>query len=157
MGTHCAPLIADLLLYDYEKCFMSNLKSSERFDLIDKFNDTVRYLGDIFIIDNPDFAKHISDSYQSELQLNKANPSDKETSVLDFNIKVLDSNTCIHISVYDKRYDIDFPILNFFWLSGNAPRLPSDGIHIPLLVRLTRSCTNVFDLHSKIVKSLRNY
>ena len=43
------------------------------------FNDTSRYLDDIFTIDNPEFEKHIPDIYQAELQLNKANTSDKET------------------------------------------------------------------------------
>ena len=61
MGTYCAPLIADLFLYCYERDFMSNLQKSKRFDLIDKFNDTSRYLDDIFTIDNPTFAEHIPD------------------------------------------------------------------------------------------------
>ena len=94
MGTNCAPLIADLFLCCYERDFMSNLQKSKRFDLIDKFNDTSRYLDDIFTIDNPTFAEHIPDIYPRELQLNKANTSDKETSFLDLNIKV------IYITIY---------------------------------------------------------
>ena len=125
MGTNCAPLIADLFLHCYERDFMSNLQKSKRFDLIDKFNDTSRYLDDIFTIDNPEFAEHIPDIYPRELQLNKANTSDKETSFLDLNIKVVGSN--IHTSVYDKRDDFGFPIVNFPWLSGDVPRLPSYG------------------------------
>ena len=35
------------------------------------------------------FAEHIPDIYQTELQLNKANTSEKETSFLDLNIKVI--------------------------------------------------------------------
>ena len=106
MGTNCAPLIADLFLhyvYCYEKDFMSNLQKSKRFDLIDKFNDTSRYLDDIFTIDYLAFAEHITDIYPREIQLNKANTSDTETSFLDLNIKVIGSN--IHTSVYDKRDD----------------------------------------------------
>ena len=53
------------------------------------FNDTSRYLDDIFTIDNHEFEKYIPDIYQAELQLNKANTSDKETSCLDLNIKVI--------------------------------------------------------------------
>ena len=60
MGTHCAPLIADLFLYCNEKDFMSDLQKSKRFDLIDMFNDTSRYLDDIFTIDNPEFDKTYS-------------------------------------------------------------------------------------------------
>ena len=52
---------------------MSDLQKSKRFDLIDMFNDTSRYLDDIFTIDNPEFEKHIPDIYPAELQLNKAN------------------------------------------------------------------------------------
>ena len=110
MGTNCAPLIADLFLYCYERDFMSNLQKSKRL-------------------------------------LNKANISDKETSFLDLNIKVVGSN--IHTSVYDKRDDFGFPIVNFPWLSGDVPRLPSYGIYISQLVRFARCCTSVFDFHSK--------
>ena len=52
---------------------MSNLQKSKQYNLIDMFNDTSRYLDDIFTIDNPEFEKHIPDIYPTELQLNKAN------------------------------------------------------------------------------------
>ena len=140
MGTNCAPLIADLFLYCYERDFMSDLQKSKRFDLIDMFNDTSRYLDDIFTIDYPEFEKHIPDIYPAELQLIKANTSDKETSFFDLNIKVIGSD--IHTSVYDKRDDFGFPIVNFPWLSGDVPRLPSYGIYISQLVRFARCCTH---------------
>ena len=93
---------------------MSKPQKSTRFDLIDKFNDTSRYIDDIFTIDNPEFAEHIPDIYPRELQWNKANNSGKETSFLDLNIKFIGNN--IHTSVYDKRDDSGFPIVNFLWL-----------------------------------------
>ena len=86
MGTNWAPLIPELFLFCYQRDFMLNLHKSKRYDLIDIFNDTSRYLDDIFTIDNPEFEKHIPDIYPRELQLNKANTSDKETSFLDLNI-----------------------------------------------------------------------
>ena len=123
MGTNCAPLIADLFLYCYERDFMSDLQKSKRFDLIDMFNDTSRYLDDIFTIDNPEFEKHISDIYPAELQLNKANTSDKETSFLDLNIKVIGSD--IHTSVYDKRDDFGFRLsLIPMLITGTTPKTP---------------------------------
>ena len=147
MDTNCAPLIADLFLYCYERDFISNLQKSKQFYLIDRFNDTSRYLGDIFTIENPAFAEHIPDIYPRELQFNKANASDKETSFFDLNIKLIGNN--IHTSVYDKRDDFGFPIVNFPWFIGDVPRLPSYGIYISQLVRFTRCCTSVFDVHSK--------
>ena len=80
-GDSYGPLIADLFLYCYERDFTSNLQKSVW--PLDKFNDTSRYLDDIFTIDNPEFAEHIPDIYPRELQLNKANTSDKETAFLD--------------------------------------------------------------------------
>ena len=65
---------------------------------------------------------------------------------ITLNIKVIGSD--IHISVYDKRDDFGFPIVNFPWLSGDVPRLPSYGIYISQLVRFARCCTSVFDFHS---------
>ena len=82
----------------------------------------------MFLHDNPEFEKHIPDIYPTELQLNKANTSDKETSFLDLNIKVIGSDA--HTSVYDKRDDFGFPIVNFPWLSGDVSRLPSYGVYI---------------------------
>ena len=119
------------------------LTFTNQYDLIDMFNDTSRYLDDIFTIDNPEFEKHIPDIYPTELQLNKAITSDKETSFLDLNIKNVGSD--VHISVYDKRDDCGFPIVNFPWFSGDVPRLPSYVVYISQLVRFARCCTSVSD------------
>ena len=70
------------------------------------FNDTSRYLDDIFTIENSEFDKHIPHIYPTELQLNKANTSDKETSFLDLNIKVIDRD--VHTSVNDNAMTSDF-------------------------------------------------
>ena len=53
MGTNCAPLVADLFLYCYERDFMLSLKPDTQADVIEAFNNTSRYLDDIFNIDNP--------------------------------------------------------------------------------------------------------
>ena len=39
--------------------------------------------------------------------------------------------------------------VNFPWLSGDVPRLPSYGIYILQLVRFARCCISVLDFHSK--------
>ena len=134
--------------------FMSNLQKSKRVDLIDKFNDTSRYIDDIFTFDNPSFAEHIPDIYPRELRLNKADTSDKESFFLDLYIKVINNN--IHTSVYDKRDDFGFPIVNFPWLSGDVPRLPSYGTYISQFDLLDVVLTFFISI-LKIYKSLNNY
>ena len=44
MGTNCAPLVADLFLFCYERDFMKNLSSYNQADVIKAFNLTSRYL-----------------------------------------------------------------------------------------------------------------
>ena len=50
MGTNCAPLVADLFLFCYERDFMRSLSDDKQADVIDAFNTTSRYLDDILII-----------------------------------------------------------------------------------------------------------
>ena len=47
MGTNCAPLVADLFLFFYERDFMMPLYDDKQADVIDAFNTTSRYLEDI--------------------------------------------------------------------------------------------------------------
>ena len=44
MGTNCAPLVADLLLFCYERDFMLSLSDNNQADIIEAFNSTCRYL-----------------------------------------------------------------------------------------------------------------
>ena len=55
MGTNCAPLVADLFLYCYERDFMDSLNHDNQADVIRAFNSTSRYLDDLLNIDNPYF------------------------------------------------------------------------------------------------------
>ena len=43
MGTNCAPVVADLFLFCYERDFMKNLSSYNQADVIKAFNLTSRY------------------------------------------------------------------------------------------------------------------
>ena len=132
---------------------MSNLHTSKRYDLIDVFNDAYRYFDDIFTIDNTELEKLIPDIYPTKLQLNEANTSDKETSFLDLNLKVIGSD--VHTSVYNIRDDFGFSIVNFPLFSGDDPRLQSYGLYISKLVRFARCCTSISD--SKILTQGNRY
>ena len=50
MGNICAPLVADLFLFCYERDFMMSLSDDKQTDIIDAFNTTSRYLDDILNI-----------------------------------------------------------------------------------------------------------
>ena len=50
MGTNCAPLVADLFLFCYERDFMLSLSDNNQADIIESFNSTSRYLDDLLNI-----------------------------------------------------------------------------------------------------------
>jgi hypothetical protein len=70
MGTNCAPLVADLFLYCYERDFILSLSEDIQQDVIEAFNNTFRYFDDIFYLDNSYFDQMVSDIYPHELLLN---------------------------------------------------------------------------------------
>ena len=67
MGTNCAPLVADLFMCCYERDFIKSLTKEKRYDLIDAFNSTSRYLDDLLNIDNIHFEHMFHRIYPSEL------------------------------------------------------------------------------------------
>ena len=85
MGTHCAPLVADLFLFCYEGDFMMSLSDDKQADIIMAFNTTSRYLDDILNINIIYFDNIVCQINPSQLQLNKANTSDTEAAFLTCN------------------------------------------------------------------------
>ena len=115
MGTNCAPLVADLFLFCYERDFMMFLSDDKQADFIDAFNTTSRYLDDILNINNVYFDNMVCQIYPSELQLNKANTSDKEAAILDLHLSI--SNDIVSTNIYDKldAFDLKLSIFHFRW------------------------------------------
>ena len=117
MGTNCAPLVADLFLFCYERDFMLSRSEDNQSGVIEAFNSTSRFLDDLLNIDNNFFESMVNLIYPSELQLNKANVSDTEVSFLDLHLSISDG--FVKTKIYDKRDDFDFDIVNFPFLDGD--------------------------------------
>ena len=111
IGTNCAPLVADLFLFCYERDFMMSLSDDKQADVIDVFNTTSRYLDDILTISNVYFDNMVSQIYPLDLQLNKTNTSDIEAAFLDLHLSI--SNDIVSTKIDDKPDDFDFEIVNF--------------------------------------------
>ena len=141
MGTNCAPLVADLFLFCYERDFMTSLSDVKQAEIIEAFISTSRYLDDLLNIDNPYFKGMVNRIYPSEMQLNKSNTSDTEAPVLDFHLFI--SNRFVSSKIYDKRDDFDFDIVNFPFLDGNVPHSTSYGVYISQLIRFARVSSHV--------------
>ena len=137
MGTYCAPLVADLFLFCYERDFMLSLSDNNQADIIEAFNSTSRNLDDLLNVDNSYF----------EQMVNKANSSDTEAPFLDLNLSI--TNGIVSSKIYDNRDDFNFEIVNFPFLDGDVPRSPSYGVYISQLIRFARVCSNVDDFNNR--------
>ena len=149
MVTNYAPLVADLFLFCYERDFMLSLSDANQSEVIAAFNSTSRYLDDILNIDNNFFDSMVSHIYPSELQLNKANVSDTEASILDLYLSTCISDGFVKIKNCDKRDDFDFDIVNFPFLDGDVPRSTSYGVYISQLIRFARVSSHVDDFNTR--------
>ena len=147
MGTNCAPLVADLFLFCYERDFMTSLSDVKQAEMIEAFKSTSRYLDDLLNIENPYFEGMVNRIYPPELQLNKANTSDTEAPFLDLHLSI--SNGFVSSKIYDKRDDFDFDIVNFPFLDGNVPRSTFYGVYISQLIRFARVSSHVADFNAR--------
>ena len=147
MGTNCAPLVADLSLFCYERDFMMSLSDVKQVDVIDAFNSTSRYLDDILNINNAYFDNMVSQIYPSELQFNKANTCDTKAAFLDLHLLI--SNDIVSTKIYDKRDDFDFDFVDFPFLDGDVPRSTSYGVYISQLICLARASSYVTDFNTR--------
>ena len=99
---------------------MKSLTKEKRYDMIDAFNSTSRYLDDLLNIDNIHFKQMVQSIYLAELQLNKAYASDAEAGFLDFP-----------------------------FLDGDVPRRPSYGVYISQLIPFARASSHVNDFNNR--------
>ena len=147
MGTNCAPLVAELFLFYYERDFMTSLSNVKQAEIIEAFKSTSRYLDNLLNIDNPYFKGMVNRIYPPELQLNKANTSDTEAPFLDLHLS--NSNGFVSSKIYDKRDDFDFDIVNFPFLDGDVPHSTSYGVYISQLIQFARVSSHVADFNAR--------
>ena len=73
--------------------------------------------------------------------------SNTDAAYLDLHLTIY--NNMIKTSLYDKRDDYNFEIVNFPFLDGNIPKGPSYGIYISQLVRYAIACSCVKDFNDR--------
>ena len=105
MGKNCAPLVADVVWFCYERDFVLSLTGNNQADVIERFNYTSRYLDDLLSIDNPYFLQMVSHMYPTELHLNKPNSLDTEALFLNVALSII-TNGIVSSKIYGKRDDL---------------------------------------------------
>ena len=145
MVANCAPLVADLFLFCYERDFTLSLSGDA--EVIEVFNSTSRYLDDLLGIDKTYFDGMVNHIYPSECPLNKANSSDTDAPFLDLYLTISDG--LVSSKIYDTRDDLDFDIVNYAFLDGGIPRAPSYRVYISQLIWFARVSSHVADFNTR--------
>lgn len=63
-------------------------KDQPKQHLIQKFNNSLRYLDDTFALNNDDFSTQTKDMQSAELTLNEANINNEHSPILDLDTKL---------------------------------------------------------------------
>jgi hypothetical protein len=84
MGTNCAPLLADLMLYSYESEFLQKLVKDKKIHEARAFNFTYRYIDDVLSINNSRFAEFLPLIYPPEQEIKETTDTSSSTSFLTY-------------------------------------------------------------------------
>ena len=147
MSTNCAPYIANLFLFCYERDFVLPFSDNNHAGVVETFKSTSGYLDDLLSIDKPYFSQMVGHIYPTDLQLNKADPSDTEVPFLDLDLSI--TNGIVSTKICYKWHDFNFEIVNFPFPVGDVPCSPPDGVYISQLISFARVCFHVDDFNNR--------
>ena len=149
MGTDCAPFLANLFLFSYEFEFLYARLKAKDFTTLNKFRRCARYIDDLFLVNNDKLLNQCKyNIYPKELELTSDDKDDQQVHYLDLDILI--TGPGFSYSIYDKRDNFNFPIVNFPDLSGNIPARQSYGVFIAQLVRFARGCLHFSDFQRRV-------
>ena len=120
MGTNCAPFVADLFLFCYERDFMTSLSDVKQAEIIEAFKSTSR----------------CPFKYRQSLLCRHGQSYTSGTEAPFLNLHLSISKGFVSSTIYDKRDDFDCDIVNFPFLDGDVPVLPLTGFTFLNLVGL---------------------
>jgi hypothetical protein len=138
MCTNCVNSLADIFLYPYEAEFVQKLLQDNNKKLAVSFNHTFRYIDNVLSINNHNFYKYVYLIYPDDLEIKDTTESDKSDLYLDI-LRNIDSNGRLQTSLYYKRDDFDFTIVNFPFPCSNKPLSPAYGVYISQLIRYAKA------------------
>ena len=150
MGTNCAPLLANLYLFSLESRFLEQLYIKKDIDRANRFSKSFRFLDDDGSIDESK-----DEIYPEELILKKTNSIDTECNFLDIHFEMNDEKQLV-TSLYDKKDEFKFDIINFPFLHGNVHSRRSHGVIVSQLIRYARICLKVEDFSMRVNHSGKN-
>ena len=152
IGVSPGPYMANLTLWYYENKYMERLCKTDYFSA-HKLNYTFRLIDDISSVNSDGiFEEHFKNIYPDNLILNKENSVDNRAYILDLDICINQDKEFV-ISVYDKRDDFPFTIVQFAPACSNQSAKITYGVFATQVLRYFRIC-NQFSLFEQRTKRL---
>ena len=125
MGVDDGPLLANIFLFvcKIQWLFKKVFNENKREWIKQFFNNISRFIDDLLAINNNGLLNNYAQEiYPSEMVLEQQNPTPNECTFLDLRLRIVESEVCL--SMYDKRDDCPFPIVN-------TPAGLVDKAHLP--------------------------
>ena len=138
--------IANLLLFSYESDYVEKI-SKEDLGLARNFSLCSRYIDDLFVANFQNFKEHIYKIYPRELEIKSESENPKAVSYLD--LKIISKEEGLDFSVYDKRDDFTFVIVNFPYIDSCIPIKSAFGVFYSQLIRYARINTKFSNFSQK--------
>jgi hypothetical protein len=79
-------------------------------------NFTFRYIDDVLSLNNSRFCDFVDRIYPIELEIKDTTDTDRSASYLDIHLEIE-----LRTKLYDKRDDLNLPIVNFPFICSNIP------------------------------------
>jgi len=105
---------------------------------------TFRYIYDVLSLNNYRLGNFVYRIYPIELGITDTTDIDRSASYLDLHLEI-DTEGWLKTKLYDKRDDLNFPIVNFPFICSNIPAAPGYGVYISQLIRYSRACGSYQD------------
>ena len=103
--------------------------------MTEALNFTFSYIDDdVLSLNNSRFGNFVDCTYPIELEIKDTTDAAMSASYLDLHLKI-NSEGQLRTKLYDKRDDINFPILNFPFICSNIPAAPAYGVYIYIYIR----------------------
>ena len=111
----------------------------------------------MFVANFPEFKDHIYKIYPRELEIKLESDNPKQLSYLD--LQIVSQNGNLIFTVYDKRDDFNFSIVNYPFIDSCIPKKSALGVYTSQLIRYARICSLFDDFKNKskiLVSRLKN-
>jgi hypothetical protein len=108
------------------------------------YNFTFRYEDDVLSILN----NYVDRIYPIENEIKDTTERDRFGSYLDLHLEI-DNEGRKSTKLYDKRDDINFPIVDFPFMRSTIPAAHAYGVYISQMIRYSRACGSYQDFRDR--------